>query len=934
MVFCYGVFIKLLNLCKPSKRNPSQKELQNKILSSVYEPYINAGISDYVSTDLAKCKQGLSNEIVNAARIIIDSGETKKIAVYFNKKIIECNMIKNDETTVNLLVSALLDIICNDNLISDNTIVEKVSGSTKKEILTKKEFILPDFLAGLFLYTIVAIDNRKGKDTCLLINDNYINKFGEKKLKIIRDYHVLTEKVQSQDLINPIIKKGENIHQNSKGVFNKQDISESDFELKINETIIKCNTILHRTQNKVRVYSWDELDFNAIYVPPFFSNRPRFDYDTNHHNGSKNNDKSKLHIEEESFSTLTDFILDLDEKYINNILDLDEKYINNILELDEKYILERGDYRKQKRSLSERNKIINDLFLYDNIVYVIGGAGYGKSLFLKNLAVNPYLLKDFDKNPLLVIRGDIKRLIHSDGTFKSMTEFIEECFINSSLKRSDEFYPNFLETCLKTGKCLILLDALDEVGNDQRYELHQLIISYFKDIYPNNKVCITSRERGFIPCKDIKCFYIAPIVMNEVEEYVDKFIELGKFNADEKQRFLDQTLVLVQKNFVKGFLTLSLLLAIYKNEQELPANKLLLYEKCFEYIANTREKNKKLLLNSGTGKEYDWNILAKLMNDATFMELAQLGTPNNSDIEKDKIYDLMIALYEKRFYNRTECRIATEIFLQFCSDRTEIFVPSLNSNREYRFFHRSFYEYFYAKFIEARTNDVKETYKKIYNFDVDSEIFELLLTLYGQRNPCYLRNLILYAFVKAESSIRGSKEDFEKCISILVMMMQVVDEKDLIARFITLCMENGEIISSCSSILEFDLFNDPIKRNISFFIEKFNENSMFYLSKIRAELIKFFLENSIYCKNILKNVVIKDTEPQKGFAYSRFMILLPDCYELMEKIFDKFAHKRYLLYVEKLDGKSVNDLLVFVSKVNLLPLKKRIQVYNAILAKI
>ena len=66
---------------------------------------------------------------------------------------------------------------------------------------------------------------------------------------------------------------------------------------------------------------------------------------------------------------------------------------------------------------------------------------------------------------------------------------------------------------------------------------------------------------------------------------------------------------------------------IYKAERELPENKLELYQKCFEYISNKREKEK-------SQEKYDWALISTLMKDNTFMELANLCLPNNSDVSK------------------------------------------------------------------------------------------------------------------------------------------------------------------------------------------------------------------------------------------------------------------------------------------------------------
>ena len=300
-------------------------------------------------------------------------------------------------------------------------------------------------------------------------------------------------------------------------------------------------------------------------------------------------------------------------------------------------------------TVEEKLSIIGSLFSYSKIIYIVGGAGFGKSLFLKKLCVDPHLINGYSQKPFLVLRGDIKNMIRSDGSIKPMLDFLEERLTAGSFEKSQSIGPHFLEDCLKAGRCLILLDALDEVGNDIRTELHELIVSFFQETYPGNRICITSRERGFIPKKDIDCYYISRIKRTDIEQYIDRFIAIDKFAPDEKEPFLEKASVLVDNGFIQGFLTLSLLLAIYKNELSLPTNKLLLYEKCFEYIANSREQSKKLLKNSKTGEEYDWNALGTLLQDATFMEFASLGYPNNRDVSVRDIEETIFSLYGGRF---------------------------------------------------------------------------------------------------------------------------------------------------------------------------------------------------------------------------------------------------------------------------------------------
>lgn len=48
-------------------------------------------------------------------------------------------------------------------------------------------------------------------------------------------------------------------------------------------------------------------------------------------------------------------------------------------------------------------------------------------------------------------------------------------------------------------------------------------------------------------------------------------------------------------------------------------------------------------------------------------------------------------------------------FLIFCSDRTELFVPASGEDC-FKFFHRSFFEYFYSQYIFTRMSSVEKIY--------------------------------------------------------------------------------------------------------------------------------------------------------------------------------------------------------------------------------
>ena len=434
----------------------------------------------------------------------------------------------------------------------------------------------------------------------------------------------------------------------------------------------------------------------------------------------------------------------------------------------------------------KNNRVDFDDWMYifgrSNIIYVTGGAGYGKSLFMKKLIVEYEKLNIVDSNEYIVIYGELKNFfLNNTSIAMPVIDFLQSSMKRETLIEDSRVSTELINYYLKRGRCIILLDALDEVDKDRRQELHSHVIHYFRNQNPNNKVCITSRARGFLPEKDIEVLEIEPLDGVQIQTYVDNIIKLGKFDKNDRESFLQQTQVLVKKGFLNSFLVLSLLINIYKAERELPENKLELYQKCFEYISNKREKEK-------SQEKYDWNLISTLMKDNTFMELANLCLPNNSDVSKDIIKETLTRIYKTKYVSENQTESAVDQFLVFCSDRTELFVPASGEDC-FKFFHRSFFEYFYSQYIFTRMSAVEDIYDAWKTFDVDSEIFELTLAMFKQKNENKYQEIVGFLFSKLNESFSNIDERIN-VMNMLVLCMQVIDDELFKTQFIDFIVHN------------------------------------------------------------------------------------------------------------------------------------------------
>lgn len=430
-----------------------------------------------------------------------------------------------------------------------------------------------------------------------------------------------------------------------------------------------------------------------------------------------------------------------------------------------------------------RNRWTN-IFNDRNIVYIVGGAGYGKSLFLRNIINNFSKIRIDNIQDYILIYCDLKAYYNNnDYGKKTLVDFFQESMI--SVSGMEDISKEFIRYYLDIGRCIILLDALDEVPKNLRDELHKKVVAFFATHNQNNKVCITSRNRGFLPKQNIEVLEIFPLNSKDIEDYIEKMISLKKFKREDKNTFMEQASVLIEKDFLNNFLVLSLLVNIYKAEKELPENKIDLYKKCFEYIAKKREEEK-----SKTG--YNWKNIYPLMKDSTFINLSILAAPNNRDVERKQIETLLLNQYKNKYRDEAEAECAIKEFLEFCSNRTELFVPAAVDDK-FKFFHRSFFEYFYARYIHQQS-EIADMYDLMAKFDIDSEIFELTVALVKEDNEEKYQKLIDYIFDKANEEL-SSSEQKTTAFGILTLAMQVIDDAYYIRKYYEIVIQYNDLMS-------------------------------------------------------------------------------------------------------------------------------------------
>lgn len=265
-------------------------------------------------------------------------------------------------------------------------------------------------------------------------------------------------------------------------------------------------------------------------------------------------------------------------------------------------------------------------------------------------------------------------------------------------------YPNsaryiihFLRMKLRSGKCLLLLDALDEVSSIHREGLPEKINRFARN-YPC-PIIITSRTIGYpggilYGGKEVE---IAPFTQKQIEQYVKAWFK--KFTDTTKnESTLAKVLLLELENKpqIRGLaqnpLLLSLVCSLYQEEQlELPTRRVEVYEQAVSCILKKWKEKKEKKTYSDAIVKAKKGLLEKL---------AYHFSCEGKDIfSMDELVD-KIEEYLKGDKVPTDFKnIKTSELIEELSEGDGTIQKLDREGNKYIFLHRTFQEYFTASYL-------------------------------------------------------------------------------------------------------------------------------------------------------------------------------------------------------------------------------------------
>jgi len=288
-----------------------------------------------------------------------------------------------------------------------------------------------------------------------------------------------------------------------------------------------------------------------------------------------------------------------------------EEGIDKIHEIEE---FRREEFLKRRIEERETEKTyeLKDLFNpAQKRLVIIGAPGSGKTTMLNYLALK---LARKNERELFGIENEILPI------FINLRDTTKEGFLDA--RRFVQNYNNyiecphsppqdFFEKRLEEGRCIILLDGLDEVAKDEERTRVAKWVDELATIYPQNIFIATSRPYGYETARlynDFLELHILDFTPEQVEQFIrywTKAVEIkaredeSEFTMKEAQKKADNLLKAIKENPKIEVLTVNPLLLtiislVHRYRAALPKRRVELYEECCDVLLGYWDTSKGL----------------------------------------------------------------------------------------------------------------------------------------------------------------------------------------------------------------------------------------------------------------------------------------------------------------------------------------------------
>lgn len=368
--------------------------------------------------------------------------------------------------------------------------------------------------------------------------------------------------------------------------------------------------------------------------------------------------------------------------------------------------LEFDSYTQSKDAVS-LDKYNEEFFEIYPKLLITDSAGMGKSTFLKFLFLSS--IKQQIQIPVFI---ELRRL-------NANHSIIDEIYKKINFISSDFTKEHIIEL-IKDGDFLFFLDGYDEISGNDRDTVSSDLKQFIS--YGNkNRFIITSRPHHGLHFADFEKFEIVGLQKEEAFELIEKYDNVSGYKIHKNLVKTINKAIGQFDEFLENPLYVSLLYLTYRNKHELPLTQASFYRQVYDALYSdhdlTKEDGYKRQIFSGFSRDE---------LDSFLQQFAFQCIENGiNDFELDHLLSLIKEVLNDGLFERK-----IEPFELF-SDIVQNVPLLIREGSSYKWIHKSFMEYFAAKYIAVDPDKV-QFLEKLWENQLDYlDDFSNMMTIYA-----------------------------------------------------------------------------------------------------------------------------------------------------------------------------------------------------------
>ncbi|MET0463511.1 MAG: sugar transferase [Chitinophagaceae bacterium] len=441
----------------------------------------------------------------------------------------------------------------------------------------------------------------------------------------------------------------------------------------------------------------------------------------------------------------------------------------------------------QKRNTSSPGNLeLNNILFDSSSLVIVGKPGSGKSSLINFIANTFATDQALEKFHLKEVRIPI---ILTLRYLKKIDIFFPELLANYLRERGCEVNAKLIQKKLEKGKCIILMDGLDEITNP---ELRKAVVSWIADLissYQGNRFIVTCRDIDWLDLKvpGLDEYYVSDLNLDQTKTIIDNWSQ--SFQGELKQHLKNLHVQIQTDNRLVNFCSTPLLLTIVivltANKISIPYKRAQIFRTFFNVLVKEWAEIKDTPFNPHL---YDAASINRLLQS-----VALYLVENQKKDEIIDMQDLNFLAFLSGQLRDTSANVNANdlitLFQTLCSTGIIIQV----SDSSYAFSNRGFLEYLASQ--EILRAETKHAVLDQFEHESWSEI--ILLVLESAEDSDLTQH-----FLGLNS--KTSKASYFRTVSELLVRGLVPNEAT--DKIQTICVEH--ILSSSHYLIDQRLFNN------------------------------------------------------------------------------------------------------------------------------